>query len=79
MSDVVTEIMCREMDKDRKRIERLETEARDFRQAFEAALRYLPEDIRDNVVSSFAPDAMTFNDDYKNDLATMRAARALLP
>lgn len=79
MGDIVTEIMCGEMDKDRKRIERLETEVRTLRGALEAALRYLEGSIRDDVTAPFQPKSKGFTGEYLNDLASMRAGRALLP
>jgi hypothetical protein len=62
----------------RKEIERLRNEVRTFRAGFEGALRYVPEEVYDDVRSPFDPKSKGFTPEYRNDLASMRAARALL-
>jgi len=62
-----------------KEIERLQKESRTYRAGFEGALRYLAEEVYDDVRAPFDPKSKGFTPDYRNDLASMRAARALLP
>jgi hypothetical protein len=60
-------------------IERLQKEVRVYRSGFEGALRYLAEEVYDDVRAPFDPKCKGFTPEYANDLASMRAARKLLP
>lgn len=60
-------------------IERLQKAVRTYRAGFEGALRYLAEEVYDDVRAPFAPKSKGFTPEYRNDLASMRAARAQLP
>jgi|AGTN01.3.fsa_nt_gi hypothetical protein len=67
------------LDKAAREIERLRKEARAYREGFEGALRYVVEEVYDDVRAPFDPKGKGFTPEYANDLASMRAARKLLP